>query len=65
MYTTPNDQNGVIMFCVTKQDQPNKPRFITYCGLKKVVLYKKEILLPNTNKLIELVAAYPVRRFGR
>ena len=48
------------MFCVAERDQPYKPRFVTDCRLRNLAIYKKQTPLPNINKLIELVAAYPV-----
>ena len=60
MYPTSNDKNAVIMFCVAKRDQPNKPRFVTDCCLRNLGIYKNQTPLPNINELIELVAANPV-----
>ena len=48
------------MFCVAKRDQPDKPRFVTDCRLRNPAVSKKQTPLPNIDKLIELVAAYPV-----
>jgi hypothetical protein len=60
MYPAPNDKNAVVMFCVAKRDQPDKPRFVTDCRLRNLAVYKKQTPLPNIDELIELVAAYPV-----
>ena len=60
IYIAPNDKNTVVMFCVAKRDQPDEPRFVTDCHLRNLAGYKKQTPLPNTDKLIELVAAYPV-----
>ena len=60
MYSAPNDKNAVVMFCVAKQDQPDKPRFVIDCCLRNLAVYKKQTPLPNIDDLIELVAAYPV-----
>ena len=50
----------MVIFCVAKRDQPDKPRFVTDCRLRKQAVYKKQTPLLNIDKLIELVAAYPV-----
>lgn len=60
MYAVSNDQNAVVMFCVAKQDQLDKPRFLTNCRLRIVAVYKKWTLLPNIEKLIELGTTHPV-----
>ena len=60
MYPSPNDKNAVVMFCVSKRVQPDKPRFVTNCRLRKLGGYKKQTPLSNIDKLIELVATYPV-----
>ena len=61
-YPAPNNKNKVVMFCVAKRDQPDKPRFVTDCCLRNLAVYKKQIPLPNVDELIELVAAYLVWR---
>ena len=48
------------MFCVSKRHQRDKPRFVTDCSLKNLAVYEEQILLPNIDELIELVAAHPV-----
>ena len=60
MYPSPNNKNTVVMFCIAKQDQADKPSFVTDCRLRNLAVYKKQTPLPNVDKLIELVAAYPV-----
>ena len=60
MYPAPNNKNTVVMFCVAKRDQADKPRFVTDCRLRNLAIYKKQTPLPNIDKLIELVATYSV-----
>ena len=60
MYLAPNDKNAGIMFCVTKREQPDKPRLVTDYRLRNLAVYKKQTPLPNIDELIDLVAAYPV-----
>ena len=60
MYPTPYNKTAVVMFCVAKGDQLNKPRFVTDCGLKNLAVYKKQTPLHNIDKLITLVPMYPV-----
>ena len=59
MYPASN-KNGVVMFCVAKGDQPDKPSFVTDYHLRNLGVYKKQTPLPNIDELIELVAAYLV-----
>ena len=61
MYPAPNNLNIVIMFCVVKWDQLDKPRLVTNHRLRHLAVYKKETPLPNIDKLIEVVPAYPGR----
>ena len=60
MYPASKDKNAVVMFCVAKRDQPDKPRFVTDCRLRNLAVYKKQTPLPNIDELIELLAAYLV-----
>ena len=60
MYSTPNNQNAVFIFGANKQEQPDKPRFVTDYDLRNLVVCKKQTLLPNIDELIELVATYLV-----
>ena len=60
MHPAPNNKNAVDMFCVAKRNQPDKPRLVTDCWLRNLAGCKKEIPLPNVDKLIELVIADPV-----
>ena len=60
MYLAPIEQNIVIMFCVVKRNQPDQPRFVTDYYLRNFAIYKKQTLLPNIDKRIELVTTYPV-----
>ena len=60
MYLASNDKNTVVMFCLAKRDQPDKPRFLTDCRISNVAVYKKQTPLPNIDELIELDAAYQV-----
>ena len=59
MYPAPNDKHAVVMFCVAKQDQPDKPRFVKDYHLRNLAAYKKQAPLPNIDELMELVTAYP------
>ena len=56
MYSASNNKSAVVMFCVTKRDQPDKPRFVTDCRLRNLAVCKKQTPLHNMDKLIELVA---------
>ena len=49
-----------IMFCVAKLNQQDKHRFVTDCHMRNLAVYKMQTPLPNIDKLIDLVAAYPV-----
>ena len=60
MYPASNDIREVVMSCVAKQDQSDKLRFVRYCCLRNLGVYKKQTTLPNIDKQIELVAPYPV-----
>ena len=58
MHVAPNDKIDVVMYCVVKLDQPDKPRFVTEWHLRNLAVYKKQTPLPNIDELIGLVAAY-------
>ena len=60
MCPAPNNKNAVVMFCVVKQYQADKPRFVRDCCLSNQAVYKKQTLLHNIDKQIELVAVYQV-----
>ena len=60
MYLAFKNKNAVVMFCLAKRDQPDKLKFVTDYRLRNLVFYKKQTPLFNFDKLIELVAAYPV-----
>ena len=60
MYHAPNYKNAVIICCVAKQDQLDKPWFVTDCRLRNLTVYKKQTPLLNIDRLIELVAANPL-----
>ena len=60
MYPAPDNKNAAVMFCIIKQDQLDKPRFVTNCHLRNLAIYKKRTPLSNIDKLIELVATYSV-----
>ena len=57
---TPNNKNAVVMFCIPKREEPDKPRFVTDCLLRNLAIYKKQTPLPNIDELMELVTTYPV-----
>ena len=60
MYSALNNKNAVVMFSVGRQDQPEKPRFVTDCCLKNLFVYQKQTPLPNIVELSELLAAHQV-----
>ena len=60
IYPLSNDKNAVVMFHVATGDQPDIPRFVTDCCIRKLAVYKKQTPLLNIDELIELVAAYLV-----
>ena len=52
MYHAPNDKNAVVMFCVAKRGEPDKPRLVTDCLLRNLAVCKKKTRLPNIDKLL-------------
>ena len=58
MYSGPNHQNIVIVFCMAKQYPLDKPRFLIDCHLRNLAIYKKETPLPNIKELIKLVVGH-------
>ena len=55
-----NNKNAVVMFCVAKPDQPDKPRFVTDCPLRNLAVYKRHTLLHNIGKVIQIGTVYRV-----
>ena len=60
LYLALNNKNAVVMFCIVKQDQPDKPRFVIDCRLRNLAVSEKQTALLNIDELIELVTAYRV-----
>ena len=57
-----NYKIAVFIFCIAIEDWADKPRFVTHSYLRNLAVYKMQTLLPNIQKLIELVATNPVLR---
>ena len=60
MYPAPIKANTVVMCCIAIGDQLYTTRLVRGGHQGNLVLYKKPTALPNIDKVIELVSAYPV-----
>ena len=47
MYPAANDKYAIVMFCIAKRDELDKPRFVTYCRPRNLAFYNKQTPLPN------------------
>ena len=60
MYFASNDKNVVVMFCVSKGNHLDKPRFMADCRLRNPAIYQTQTLMTNITKLTKLITANPI-----